>query len=141
VFVTDAIPAGTSYVAGSATPAATFSGNTLRWDIGDLAVGAARTMTFRVTVNGDAPDQIDNVAVVRANEAGPKEARVQVIVNRVQGVVVERAPRAPRVLGVQLSRTGATLTMLFQIMLGTGLVLVGLGLMWRWPVPRPIRSG
>ena len=75
VVVSDAIPDGTTYVAGSAEPAsiASFDSgtNTVSWAVGDLAVGASVDgLTFKVTVDepnfdptvGLPPLTIDNVA-------------------------------------------------------------------------------
>ena len=51
VIVTDAIPYGTTYVDGSATPPQTSGPDPLVWMVGSLAPGEVRTFTFRVTVD------------------------------------------------------------------------------------------
>jgi uncharacterized repeat protein (TIGR01451 family) len=51
IVVTDAIPANTTYVAGSASPAATLSGGSLRWSIPSLAAQTGMTLTFQVRAN------------------------------------------------------------------------------------------
>lgn len=54
VVVTDAIPAGTTYVAGSGSTAPTTnSGGVLTWNLPPLAPGASTTITFRVSVTSD----------------------------------------------------------------------------------------
>jgi uncharacterized repeat protein (TIGR01451 family) len=50
IVVTDTVPTGTTYVAGSITEGGTVSGNVLNW-VFDLAAGASKTVSFRVTVN------------------------------------------------------------------------------------------
>jgi uncharacterized repeat protein (TIGR01451 family)/LPXTG-motif cell wall-anchored protein len=68
VSITDAIPAGTTYVAGSAGDG-TLSGGTLTWNRSIAAAGSA-TVSFAVTVNAGLTDPftIDNVAVLHEGE-------------------------------------------------------------------------
>ena len=47
----DAIPANTTYVAGSASNGGSYDGARLTWLLGSLVPGASGTVTFRVTVN------------------------------------------------------------------------------------------
>ena len=69
VVITDDIPAGTSYVAGSAacttTCTASFSGNTVSWSL-DLPSGDSGNATFSVKVDSDAVNGqvIDNVGEI-----------------------------------------------------------------------------
>ena len=51
VIVTDAIPYGTTYADGSATPPQASGPDPLVWMVGSLAPGEIRTFTFRVTVD------------------------------------------------------------------------------------------
>ncbi len=71
VVITDAIPADTTYVPGSAQVSqGSFSGpDPLVADVGTLAAGQIATMTFRVTVNQDAAGMvIENYAQARGDE-------------------------------------------------------------------------
>ena len=70
VIVTDAIPYGTTYVDGSATPPQTSGPDPLVWTVGSLAPGEVRTFAFRVTVNeGMVGQQIGgNVAEVVSDQ-------------------------------------------------------------------------
>lgn len=64
VTLSDTIPSGTSYVAGSATPAGSFNENLLSWPLGEVAAGAMGDMTFQVRVSSSAQNgsQITNQA-------------------------------------------------------------------------------
>ena len=54
IVVRDALPAGTTYLAGSATPAPTsINGNLLTWNLPPLAPGTQGTVTFSVNVTAD----------------------------------------------------------------------------------------
>jgi uncharacterized repeat protein (TIGR01451 family) len=70
VIVKDAIPAGTTYVAGSASPAATETGGVLTWPVVELMPGAHYTVTFQVRVNASvgASVAITNVATVQTDD-------------------------------------------------------------------------
>jgi uncharacterized repeat protein (TIGR01451 family) len=50
--VTDTIPAGTTYVAGSASAGGQLVGNQVRWEFPVLASGGTRALAFRVVVGG-----------------------------------------------------------------------------------------
>jgi uncharacterized repeat protein (TIGR01451 family) len=117
LLITDDIPAGTTYVANSASNGGQLAGRTLTWRFPTLAVGQTVTVTFQVTINADAPSRIENVVIARTDEVGPKEARVPTVITRVAGVV--------------LTRTGVSLTLVFQVLFGLGLLLVGAGLLLR----------
>jgi uncharacterized repeat protein (TIGR01451 family) len=110
VVVSDEIPDGTTYVDGSAEPAAIASfdsgKNTVSWAVGDLAVGATVDgLTFKVTIDepdfdpqvGLPPTTIDNVALGRADvmpDPVPSN-RVKTPVIEVLGIHVVRPPNAP----------------------------------------------
>ena len=74
--ITDAVPAGTDYVAGTA--ATDFGGDatiddagaTISWTLADVPDGAKVTVTFDVKVNKDAITVVDNVATASIND-GP----------------------------------------------------------------------
>jgi uncharacterized repeat protein (TIGR01451 family)/fimbrial isopeptide formation D2 family protein len=66
----DDAPTWTTYVEGSATPAATVNGATLMWDVGMLQVGQAFTASFAVRVSPalTGGQSIKNVALVSSVE-------------------------------------------------------------------------
>ncbi|MEW5733438.1 MAG: hypothetical protein AB1921_01210, partial [Thermodesulfobacteriota bacterium] len=49
--ITDPVPAGTAYAAGSATAGGTLSGGSVIWDFASLAAGAQGSVSFSVTVS------------------------------------------------------------------------------------------
>ncbi|MGE0085837.1 MAG: hypothetical protein AB7S75_15620, partial [Desulfococcaceae bacterium] len=57
VIITDTVPAGLTYVPGSASNGGTEAGGTITWNVGDLASGEGPyTVTFQATVNNPYPD-------------------------------------------------------------------------------------
>ena len=69
VVVTDAIPAGTTFVAGSCTPSCVFTTGPspqVAFTVGTVAAGATATVSFKVTVDTPAAEggSIDNAAVL-----------------------------------------------------------------------------
>ena len=50
VVISDFIPAGTIYVAGSASAGGSFDGNKVSWNIGSLVPDANGSVQFKVTV-------------------------------------------------------------------------------------------
>jgi uncharacterized repeat protein (TIGR01451 family) len=64
VIITDAIPAGTEYVTGSAVPAQTSGPNPLVWNIGTMNPGQVQTVRFSVRVVPNNLPAILNVAQV-----------------------------------------------------------------------------
>jgi uncharacterized repeat protein (TIGR01451 family) len=66
VVVSDALPAGTTYISGSAAPSATLQGGVLTWPARDLAPNAWLTLTLALSVNVDigAATAITNVALL-----------------------------------------------------------------------------
>src|SRR5207248_52460 len=55
VQVSDILPGAVTFVAGSATGYTNIVvGNTITWDIGDMAIGAIGTVTYQVKVNTNA---------------------------------------------------------------------------------------
>ncbi|RPI34206.1 MAG: DUF11 domain-containing protein [Chloroflexota bacterium] len=53
--VTDTVPSGVVYIAGSASSGGVLAGGLLRWEVPVLTVGETRTFTFRVKVNDNRP--------------------------------------------------------------------------------------
>lgn len=104
VVVTDSIPDGTTYKAGSASCAspctASFDSatNEVSWDIGTMHPGDSEVLDFSVTVDGAAadgtlPTEIVNVGQVRSNETPQKPSnRVVVPLTQVLGTKVVRTP-------------------------------------------------
>lgn len=76
VQIGDNVPAGASYVVGSASDGGLLSidGNTLVWNIGNLEVGAGGSVTFKVQINADAQGTIDNCGIIRARHVPEKSA-------------------------------------------------------------------
>ncbi|MDR2524673.1 MAG: DUF11 domain-containing protein [Oscillospiraceae bacterium] len=94
IVVTDSIPQGTAYVAGSASDGGTLNGNVLSWTVASLAPGQSKTLTFRVTVNADATGSIRNTAYVDGNPSNPDEVPV---------IPVIPQPGTPDVVGTKRS--------------------------------------
>lgn len=108
VVITDVVPTGTTYVTGSASCTgspctATFdaTSHTVTWAVGDLAAGASRSVSFRVTINrpaaaadGSIPSTvIHNSGVVGSVETPETPSnRVDTPVTTVLGVKVTRKP-------------------------------------------------
>ena len=69
VVVTDEIPAGLTYVAGSANPSTGFSivGQDLTWDVGTLAEGVYK-FQYDATVDADASGSLKNLGCVDADQ-------------------------------------------------------------------------
>ena len=131
VVVHDVLPKGTAYVAGSAkcTDAgpctASFSGNTVTWQLGDMAAGATRHLVFKVTIVtpsfdpqvGLTPETIVNSGTIASTET-PTTPSNQVVtkVVAVLGVKIVRPPKLPF--------TGLPA----QTMLFAGLTMLGAGI-------------
>ena len=74
VTVTDIIPAGTSYVANSASHNGVYDAvaKTITWTLKDVAAGASGVVSFRVNVNAAAGDTIENGAKIQIGENAPR---------------------------------------------------------------------
>lgn len=73
VRITDQIPTGTSYVAGSATSSGNLTGNILSWDIGNVPAGSRGEVAFQVRVSplASVEQKIDNIAtIISKTQAG-----------------------------------------------------------------------
>lgn len=144
VIVTDSIPAGTDYVANSATCStgcsASLAGGVLTWNVGNLAQGASVDLSFKVTIStpnaaadGGIPQEtIHNIGLVNSHEVvDPVESnRVTTDVTAVLGITHHRQP--PQVQPVHHDRlpfTGmpyslAQLLMMAAMAIGVGSLLV-----------------
>jgi uncharacterized repeat protein (TIGR01451 family) len=71
VKITDNIPSGTTYVAGSSDPTASFDGGTLVWNLGTLDPGVKGSVQFKTTTFREGV--VTNKAVMTSNEAPPSE--------------------------------------------------------------------
>lgn len=85
--VSDAIPAGTNYLGGSATGGGVFdsASDKLTWSFASLDPGASMIVSFKVTIKPGAPAQIVNVAIAKADQAGPKEASATTVLSGALG--------------------------------------------------------
>lgn len=66
VIVTDALPEGTTFVSADPPPSSV-DGRRLTWNLGNVAPGAARSISLVVNVLASAPDTLTNVGEVRAD--------------------------------------------------------------------------
>ncbi|MEO8477005.1 MAG: hypothetical protein ABI572_08140, partial [Actinomycetota bacterium] len=69
VSLTDAVPAGTSFV--SATGGGTLSAGTVTWNLGTIASGASTSVTVTVAVNASRTTPLSNTANVTATSTDP----------------------------------------------------------------------
>lgn len=74
VTITDIIPAGTSYVAGSASHGGVYDAEnkTITWTLKDEAAGASGVVSFRVNVNAAAGETIENDAKIKIGDNDPR---------------------------------------------------------------------
>jgi uncharacterized repeat protein (TIGR01451 family) len=141
VVVTDVVPEHTTYVgdsagctdSGTCTASYDSATNTITWQLGDIAAGAAaRQLTFQVTIDtptfdpavGVPATTILNSGVIGSTETSPTPSNeVKTTVVTVLGVKVVRPPRQPELpftgLGMPLT---TTLALAFS-MIGAGLAL------------------
>lgn len=126
VQVADNIPAGTTYIDGSASSGGAMSadGKTLVWNIGELGVDAGGTVTFRALVNNDAPDVIDNIGIISARYIGQKQATVSTkVLKPVVAAAFEDATVVAASLPEDLPYTG--MEMIWYALLSLALVFGG----------------
>jgi uncharacterized repeat protein (TIGR01451 family) len=83
--VEDAIPAGTTFK--SATEGGTMAGGSVKWNLGDLAAGASKTMT--VTLNSGTVTEIRNAATVTSQCCSAATANAVTAVAGVPAIVIE----------------------------------------------------
>ena len=134
VVVTDAIPDGTTYKAGSADCAspctASFdsTNKVVTWDVGTMHPGDSVQMTFAVTVDGPGadgtiPTEIVNVGQITSNETPQKPSnRVVVPLTQVLGTKVVRTqtPTALPFTGFNALQNA----LIALVLIGGGLVLI-----------------
>lgn len=156
VVVSDQIPVGTTYVAGSATcPAGCTAAespahNVVSWYLGSLQPGQpAVPLSFQVTVNtpphGAAlPANVTNVAMIKSTSVGPTPSNVVTVPLTPLAVLGEQFTRTPttpttvptEVLGEQFSRSGQlpfTGQPLIQELLIASVLIGGGLLLLTWP--------
>lgn len=110
VRMTDQIPTGAAYVAGTATAPVSLSGNTLIWDMGDISAGARGDFQFQVrisplAVNGD---QISNTAsIISAGQTALSNTVVTMISAKPLLSISKTAP--------DQARAGQTITYAIQV--------------------------
>jgi uncharacterized repeat protein (TIGR01451 family) len=161
VVVTDYVPgsdparpgsAATTYKAGSAAcigaGTCTVTGpdahGLITWQLGDMAAGSSRQVTFQVTVDEVTGDPGETVAVDVLNAAAVRSASVTTMPsNEVSTPVTEVLPvkqghKPPSAGGTHLPHTGAGLPVGAAAGMGGLLVLMGLGLVL---VARPRNAG
>jgi uncharacterized repeat protein (TIGR01451 family) len=158
VVVTDQVPTGTTYTAGSAacdagTCTPSFTGGIVRWELGNMAAGSVRTVTFQVTVDTPEADEDGSIPAVEVRNAGaasstevPTRPSNEVItpVTAVQGTKTgpDEEPDVqpgPKPGTDVLASTGAGLPLPVTITLGGLFLLAGIALiMVGRPVPRRI---
>ena len=91
VVITDTIPANTTLVPGTISNSGTESGGVITWNIGDLAIGAAGSVSFSVKVNNDIPADvktIDNYGTIDSDQTSPQDSNY-VVHNLVRKGVIE----------------------------------------------------
>ena len=138
--VTDVVPAGTTYVAGSAacdpgTCTVSYDASTraLTWALGDLAAGTSRTVRFKAVIDtpiagagGAIPAvrilNVGAVESVQTPKAPSNEVRTEVVA--VQGVKIVKPPTVTTG-GSALPRTGPAVPLL--PLTGAAVLMIGLG--------------
>jgi uncharacterized repeat protein (TIGR01451 family) len=129
VEVTDAVPAGTTFVSASDGGTCDDPCTTITWVAGDMAAGSSFDVTFKVTIDTPAAaadgaipaSVILNTGAVDANET-PKNPsnEVRTIVTAVKGVKIVKPPELPH--------TGSPVDLPEAVGLALGLLLAGAGL-------------
>jgi uncharacterized repeat protein (TIGR01451 family) len=129
VVVTDAVPAGTTFVSASDGGTCDDPCTTVTWPARDMAVGDSFDVTFKVTIDtpaaaadGSIPSEVIlNTGAVDANET-PKNPsnEVRTIVTAVQGKKIVKPPTLPQ--------TGSSVPIPQALALALGLLLAGAGL-------------
>jgi uncharacterized repeat protein (TIGR01451 family) len=105
VVITDILPAGLTFVAGSCTPDCTITGNTITWTIATLAPGARGQVTFDATVNNGVSGSITNIGRIRSTQ-NPNDLQDTDTVNIANGIIIGGTPRTG---GIQFIALGSSL--------------------------------
>jgi uncharacterized repeat protein (TIGR01451 family) len=139
VVVTDALPAGTSFVSASDGGSCDSPCTTVSWPAVDLASDGALTRSFVVTIDTPAEDAdggipgtvITNVAQVDDNETPAEPSNeVRTNVTTVLGVKVVKPPVKV------LPFTGSALPLGPTVLVALAMLVGGLGLTWSVSTPR-----
>ena len=80
VVITDTVPQYTTLKNGTISDNGTVSGTTITWNVGDLAVGESKSVSFTVTVNSTADvigEKITNTGYVNGDPTNPVETTVK----------------------------------------------------------------
>jgi uncharacterized repeat protein (TIGR01451 family) len=129
VVVTDAVPAGTTFVSASDGGTCDDPCTTVTWPARDMASGDTFDVTFKVTIDtpaaaadGSIPSSVIlNTGEVDANETPKKPSNeVKTIVTAVQGKKIVKPPTLPQ--------TGSSVPIPQAVVLALGLLLAGAGL-------------
>lgn len=113
VVVNDQIPAGTTFIAGSATGGTSFSfsGGVASWMIDSLPVGVTETLGFSVVVNNPLPtppvDIVNTAEVVGSTETGPLSdpGRSNTVTNPTVGIKITKSDNPGDGVGVKYGGT------------------------------------
>ena len=79
VTITDVIPAGTSYVANSASHGGVYNGENILWTIENVQPGAGGVVSFRVNVNAAAVEVVENDATIKIGNNDPRVTNKTVV--------------------------------------------------------------
>jgi uncharacterized repeat protein (TIGR01451 family)/fimbrial isopeptide formation D2 family protein len=118
--ITDTIPAGLTYVNGSASNGGVYNAatRTLTWTFPTLSAGGS--VTFQTTVNQDAPaGVILNVATIDSEETGPDEGQdsIRIVEDQQLGGTSSAQPSLPSTALNQPSSGGSMAALLFGMIL------------------------
>jgi len=99
VVIYDAVPDSTSYIDGSATDGGVHNpaNDSLTWNLGVLAAGSSRSVSFRVTIDSNCVDGqlIPNDALVRSSNLGGEQSRTVFTVIRLEPLYVTKKVNRP----------------------------------------------
>jgi fimbrial isopeptide formation D2 family protein len=89
--ITDTLPDGLTYKAGSGSPAPTsVAGNVITWEIDELATGE-HTFTYQATVDADATGNLTNLACVDTDELDAELCDQTTTIVRIPTLVIDKA--------------------------------------------------
>jgi fimbrial isopeptide formation D2 family protein len=89
--ITDTLPDGLTYKAGSGSPAPTsVAGNVITWEIDELATGE-HTFTYQATVDADATGTLTNLACVDTDELDAELCDQTTTTVRIPTLVIDKA--------------------------------------------------
>ncbi len=138
VIMYDTIPAGTTYIEGSATTdhnaEVNLEGGVLVWRFDKIDPNTSGIYTFNVRINDDTRGVVENTVTIDSDQTDPESSTVRTTVTVVAPVifgpptapVLIAAPPAPEALPEELPFTGAN--MLVYILGAVFLIGTGIGL-------------